>query len=292
MIEIIGFGMAGACVGLQLQRAGHPVRVVDDGKQGSTGVAAGLINPVAGRNFQPSWEVEEAWAIAEPFYRSLDQDLFHEVPILRLWRDDKDRAKFERKREVVERWIERVDDAGVTWRGGGWLDCPRFLEVAKRTFLENGGEWGESGEADEKVWCCGAAGLLRKDFDGVEHRCAKGEILTVRIPGWGEEKILNRNGWIIPLGDDLYRVGASYEWEHLNSIPTEAGRARVEEILGTFTDRNFEIVDHVAGVRPIISRSIPVILHQKDRGWMVNGLGSKGSIYAPRVGLEMVERLS
>ena len=63
MIEIIGFGLAGACVALQLQRAGHAVRVVDDGKPGSTGVAAGLINPVAGRNFQPSWEVDEAWSL-------------------------------------------------------------------------------------------------------------------------------------------------------------------------------------------------------------------------------------
>lgn len=292
MIEVMGFGLAGACVALQLQRAGHRVRVVDDGGPASTKVAAGLVNPVAGRNFQPSWEVEEAWAVAEPFYRSLGHDLFHEVPILRLWRDEKDRAKFERKRDLVASWVDQVDEEGVTWRGGGWLDCPRFLEVAKRVFLHHGGEWGESGKADEKVWCCGAVGLIRKDFDGVDHRCAKGEILTVRIPGWREERILNRNGWVIPLGNDLYRVGASYEWDHLNSNPTPAGRKKVEEILATFTNRSFEVVDHVAGIRPIIHRSIPVIRHQRGRGWMVNGLGSKGSIYAPRVGLKMVERLS
>lgn len=292
MIEVLGFGLAGACVALQLQRAGYAVRVVDDGRPGSSNVAAGLVNPVAGRNFEPSWEVAEAWAVARPFYADLAEDLFHPVPILRLWRDEQDRAKFERKRPVVEPWLAKVSAEGVLWHGGGWLDCPRFLEVAKREFLASGGEWGGMDEPSERVWCCGAAGLIRGDFEDVPHRSAKGEILTARVPGWEEFRILNRNGWVIPLGDDRYRVGASYEWEDLDSNPTVAGRARVEDILRSFTNRPFEVIDHVAGIRPIIHRSRPVILYQKGRGWMVNGLGSKGVIYAPRVGLELVKHLS
>jgi hypothetical protein len=47
----------------------------------------------------------------------------------------------------------------------------------------------------------------------------------------------------------------------------------------------------VAGIRPIINRSKPVMHYEEGRGWMVNGLGSKGVIYAPRVGLEMVAHL-
>ena len=75
MVEIIGFGLAGACVALQLQRAGYRVRVVDDGHGGSSQVAAGLVNPVAGRNFEPSWEVQKAWELALPFYQSLGKRL-------------------------------------------------------------------------------------------------------------------------------------------------------------------------------------------------------------------------
>jgi glycine/D-amino acid oxidase-like deaminating enzyme len=112
----------------------------------------------------------------------------------------------------------------------------------------------------------------------------------VRIPGWREDRILNRAGWLIPIGGDLYRVGATYDWDHLESGPTEEGRGKVEAILQTFTDRDYEVVDHVAGIRPIIDRSKPVVRFQEGKGWMVNGLGSKGVIYAPRVGLEMVSR--
>ena len=71
MVEVIGFGLAGACVALQLQRAGFSVRVIDDNREGSSHVAAGLVNPVAGRNFEPSWEIAKAWEIALPFYQSL-----------------------------------------------------------------------------------------------------------------------------------------------------------------------------------------------------------------------------
>ncbi|MCX8239279.1 MAG: FAD-dependent oxidoreductase [Akkermansiaceae bacterium] len=291
MVEVIGFGLAGACVALQLQRAGIQVRVVDDGRVGSSHVAGGLVNLVAGRNFEPSWEVKEAWDVALPFYEELGDHLFQSVPILRLWRDEKDRRKFERKREQLGSWIQKVDDEGVTWRGGGWLDCSRFLKIAREECLKSGGEWAAVPRGGKQVWCAGAAGLIRGDFDDVAHRSAKGEILTVKIPGWGENRILNRNGWVIPIGNDLYRVGATYDWDHLTSGPTEEGREKVESLLRTFTDRDFEVTGHVAGIRPIINRSKPVVRFQEGRGWMVNGLGSKGVIYAPRVGLEMAEIL-
>ncbi|MCH1499238.1 MAG: FAD-binding oxidoreductase, partial [Akkermansiaceae bacterium] len=117
------------------------------------------------------------------------------------------------------------------------------------------------------------------------------EILTVRVPGWGESRILNRAGWVIPIGGDLFRVGATYDWDRLESGPTAEGRRKVEAILQTFTKCDYEVVGHVSGIRPIINRSKPMVKFQKGKGWMINGLGSKGVIYAPRVGLEMIDRL-
>ncbi len=291
MVEVIGFGIAGACVALQLQRAGHSVRVIDDGQAGSSHVAAGLVNPVAGRNFEPSWEVADAWSVALPFYEELGKDLFQHVPIMRLWRDEKDHAKFISKRDQLEAWIEKVDDEGVTWKGGGWLDCPAFLDAAKEAFLKGGGEWSDLPKGGSQIWCAGAAGLLREDFANIVHRSAKGEMLTVKVPEWNERRILTRNGWVIPIGKEHYRVGATYEWDDVTSGSTAEGRAKVEALLQSFTACDYEVTDHVAGVRPIINRSQPVLLNQDGKGWMVNGLGSKGVIYAPRVGLEMVERI-
>ena len=98
----------------------------------------------------------------------------------------------------------------------------------------------------------------------------------MKIPGWNESRILTQNGWIIPLGDDLYRVGATYEWDELDNAPTSAGHEKVETILRKFTSHDFTIEAHVAGVRPIIQRSRPIISQDGNR-WMLNGLGSKGT---------------
>lgn len=288
MIEVIGFGLSGACLALRLNACGQEVRVIDDGKPGSTVVAAGLVNPVAGKNFEPSVDICEHWEFAGKFYHDLDSTLFHSMPIHRLWRDEKDRAKFERKRELVEPWIESIDDSGVTWKHGGWLDTQRFLKSARERLLSEKVEFSTiQGPATQRIWCTGARGLIAQEFPNVNHRSAKGEILTVHIPDWKEERILNRNGWVIPLGEDRYRVGATYEWTDLESGPTPDGRAKVEALLKTFTDCSYAIEDHVAGIRPIIERSRPIIL-KSERGWMFNGLGSKGVIYAPLVAENLV----
>ena len=292
LVEVIGFGLAGACVALRLQKCGVAVRVIDDGKPGSTVVAAGLVNPVAGRNFEPSKGVRKAWDEAQAFYDEIDETLWHPLPIKRLWLGEKDRVKFERKREVVASWIDLIDEEGVTWKEGGWLETRRFLELARVRFLENGGTFSaEQSEPDARIWCTGAAGLIREEFRELPQRCAKGEILTVRVPGWSEQRILTGGGWLIPLGDDLYRVGATYDWDGLETGPSESGRERVEKTLRGFTERKFEVVDHVAGVRPIIHRSEPVVRFQEGKGWMLNGLGSKGVIYAPSSARDLVEKL-
>ena len=292
MIEVIGFGLAGACVALHLQKAGHLVRVVDDGKKGSSHVAAGLVNPVAGRNFEIGRNLAQSLAVALPFYHQLGNDLFHPAPIKRLWFDEKDRAKFERKRETFEEWIDQIDDQGVTWKGGGWLDCPRFIAAARKEFLDQGGEFSSIRQSEESIWCTGAAGLIRGDFPNLGHRSAKGEILTVRVSGWNEKRILVKGGWIIPLGNECYRAGATYQWDHLESGPTMEGRQTIERIIRKFTNLEYEIIDHVAGIRPIIDRSNPSLRYQRGLGWFFNGLGSKGVIYAPATALELLSKIS
>lgn len=290
MIEVIGFGLSGACVTLRLLEKGKEFRVIDDGKPGATIVAAGLVNAVAGKNFEPSWKVSEYWKEALPFYNELEPKLFSPLPIHRFWRDHKDRAKFDRKRELLEPWIEQIDDTGVTWKHGGWLDTRSFLKAARQKLKSSGIEFAsQSSEARTKIFCTGASGLLKKDFGDIPHRSAKGEILTVRIPGWNESRILTQNGWIIPLGNDLYRVGATYEWDQLDNSPTAEGREKVEAILRKFTSLEFTVEAHVAGVRPIIQRSRPVI-KQDGNHWMLNGLGSKGVIYAPLAARELIEQ--
>jgi len=187
------------------------------------------------------------------------------------------------------------------------------------------GEWAdfskkEAREEDVVIFCQGAEALIeqqqssgngRADFvasamGDLPKRLAKGEILTVKIPGLNLDQVVVRHGWMIPLpeekGKDLYRVGSTYEWDEINGQPTVEGAERIAEIIGEFTDLPYEVVDHVAGIRPIMRQSRPVIgeLQTTDGGggregrgdyWFFNGLGSKGTLYAPKVAQDFAEVL-
>ena len=48
---------------------------------------------------------------------------------------------------------------------------------------------------------------------------------------------------------------------------------------------------HEAGVRPIVRRSMPLIGELEDGTVVFNGLGSKGSLYAPGVARRLVDWL-
>ena len=185
-----------------------------------------------------------------------------------------------------------AEHGGVMWKGGGWLDTRRFLEASKGYFREHGffevrevDIEGPDPNADVTVLCVGAAGLGAGPFEFLPERRAKGEILTVRILGFSEDRILNLNGGLVPLGGGLFRAGATYDWREFNDTITPAGRAQIEELIQSFTSLPYEVVEHVAGVRPIVRRSQPVIGRHPERDDLAifNGLGSKGVLYAPGV---------
>ena len=48
---------------------------------------------------------------------------------------------------------------------------------------------------------------------------------------------------------------------------------------------------HEAGIRPILRRSEPLIGPLGDGDWMFNGLGSKGSLYAPGTARQLADWL-
>ncbi len=303
MIQIVGQGLAGTCVAWQCWLKGTPFQLIDQEEGGSSRIAAGLVTPVAGKRFNPSWEIESYLPRALQFYEEvgahLGRSYWQGADIYRLPMEEEERDRLrEKSHECI--WVrEEVETVpGVkspfgafVIQGGGRLKIREWLDDSRQFFKNNGcykvGKVMGLPEASTVVLTEGALGLLtpRSEFS-LQSRPAKGEILTVKIPGWNQPRFLSaKGGWLIPLGEDLYRVGANYEWSQLDEIPTERGRTQVFEILRRFTDREAEVVAHHAAVRPIVRRSIPVIgpSLQNPQIWGMNGLGSKGVIYAPDV---------
>jgi len=296
---IVGQGLAGTCLAWEFWNRSVEFLLLDREHGGSSRVAAGLINPVTGKNFEPTPGIADFLPEALEFYSRLEvllnNTLWHPLPILRLADSAKEWSKMLAKtaRPDVACWLSNNSPAppaegwigALELRGGGRLDTRAFLDGSREFFRQRGiyqqAEIApEQGEA-RHIWCDGAAGLISGRLGA--HRCAKGEILTLRAPGWDENHIrIGAGGWLVPVGNGHFKAGSTYEWDQLDETPTEAGREKVMAIatrLGGNAD--FELLAHEAGVRPILRRSEPLIGPLENGDWIFNGLGSKGSIFAP-----------
>jgi glycine/D-amino acid oxidase-like deaminating enzyme len=186
---------------------------------------------------------------------------------------------------------------------GGRLDVPAYLDASRQQFLRDGQflksdvfpdrdlELTPSGvqlprlhlSARRILFCQGIDATLNTWFSGVQFNPAKGEILTVRIEGLPEQRIVHRGVWLMPLGGDLFRTGATYDCSRLDCQPTEQGQDEISERLRQFLRLPFQVVGHDAAVRPILHHQYPAVgLHpQSPQLGFFNGLGSKGSLQAP-----------
>lgn len=302
---IIGQGLAGTCLAWCLLEREVDFAVLDSGKGGSSRVAAGLINPITGKNFEPSWQIGSYLPKALEFYQRIESRIGRKIwyphPVLRLAASEKEWRKIQAKltHEHVAPWIKREVPAfgdwvgGVELIGGGRVDTRAFLDGSREYFESLGRFRLEDVKQDpgaNTVWCEGARGLIAGKYG--QHRCAKGEILTLRAEGWAADEIrIGAGGWLVPLGSGLFKVGSTYEWNELDEIPTDAGRLKVEAIAARLGGGDFQIVNHEAGIRPILRRSEPLIGRMADGGWMFNALGSKGSLYAPSVADQLADCL-
>lgn len=144
------------------------------------------------------------------------------------------------------------------------------------------------------IFCQGIDAQSNPWFRAVRFKPAKGEILTLRIPGLAERRVVHRGVWLAPVDGDLYRAGATYEWQQLDSIPTPRGREEIESRLRAFLRRSFEVVGHEAAVRPIHLNQYPVVGLHPDYPQLgyFNGLGSKGTLHAPYFAAHFVRVLA
>jgi len=150
---IIGQGLAGSAMALQLLESGASVLVVDKERQNSASrVAAGLVTTLAGKGMNPAWRQGEYLAEARAFYARLEEKsgrkLFYEMGVLKAFEDQKQAEKFERKKGDVAEWYRELDEedrldldqwgdgsvrndiqnmGGFMMRSGGRLDTLAYL---------------------------------------------------------------------------------------------------------------------------------------------------------------------
>ncbi len=212
------------------------------------------------------------------------------------------RASLEGRGLLVRRRVEPTDltydTAGARWASGG---------VA----------------AGGVIFCEGFAVRLNPFFRALPIVPVKGEILTARArdagtpvaltsgdgrsdvaappvgpsnaesPGAGasnaessvvdERRIITNREYIVPTGGNTVRIGSTWHQDVADRTATAEARRRLLSAAARLVTWRFEVVEHLAGVRPRVRDGHPVVGTHPDRPniAILNGLGSRGVMLAP-----------
>ena len=314
---IVGLGLAGISFCEQLEKNGDSFVVISDDSEQASLVAGALYNPVILKRFTLAWKADEQMKLAIPFYETLEKKLGtkldHKIPVYRRFASieeqnswfeasDKTGLKDFLSPSIVENanpFIDAPYGMGEVWSTGR-IDTKTLIEkyadhLSKKGVLRYGNfDFDNFGLDNEdiqykdikvkKVIFAEGFGLKRNPFfNYLPLNGTKGELLTIHAPSLKEKSIIKSSVFIIPLGEDLYRIGATYKWKDKTSIPTAASREELLEKLNTFLKCNFKVVDHLAGIRPTVADRRPLVGgHPKYKNlFVLNGLGSRGVLIAP-----------
>lgn len=292
-IQIIGHGLAGAILAETLSAAGFHLSVWDDGGESSSQVAAGLFTPLTGRRLIASWALDQALPVLNRFYPELEKTsgarFFYPQNSLRIFRNAEELKEWQTRGDT--RFTLPLDHAPLPFKcpfggceiiGGGWVDVPVMLAVLEQR-RKTKGEWGKMGEADITIWAEGVRASDNPLWKEVGWRNAHGDILTLRIPGLPEDRIYHFGKFLVPLGEQRFRCGATYAWDQTSAIPLERGREELERALRDVLQLPYEVIDHRAGLRPVALSRVPIVgAHPEQKNqWIFNGFGSKGVLMAP-----------
>ncbi len=314
---VVGAGLAGTWLCYQFIKSSKSFVLIDEmGHSKSSFVAAGIFNPILANRQKISYNADEIYPNLGKKYHEVEHYLhekfYHHHPvsyILDSLRELNDWAALSEShlfKDFVIMTNERIGDQIISDFGAleiqdsGWIDIPLFLTSFRKKLVEpnhfinenfdyNALEFSDDGltyknfEAKNIIFCQGTANDQNPLTANIKLKPAKGEVLIIRSEENVEGIIPQSGVFLLPLGNNLYKVGSNFEWKTLDFQATESAKNEILAKLTKWFKAPFEIVDHQAGIRPSSHDRRPILgrLSAHPSAYIFNGLGSKGAALAP-----------
>lgn len=316
---IVGQGLAGSAIAMQLRKRGYKVLVFDErAKNTSSIIAAGLYNPVTGKNMAKTWLADEVFSALDTFYREAEQltgvKFYYPTPLFRPFRSveeqnewmgrsaDKIYTDYIESISVTSGFRENVKNpfGGVTLKKTGFVETPTYLDAIRRylvsigafqeqNFDQNALEIRENSvcyhniTAEKIIFCQGVHNMFNPWFNHLPIIPLKGETLSVQCDR-EKDVILNRGVYLVPGRDAMgWRVGATYNLKDKEPGITKEARTELTDKLNDLIDFPYTITGQQWGFRPTTPDRKPILgFHPNYRPLIIfNGLGTKGVSLAP-----------
>jgi glycine oxidase len=324
---IVGAGLAGISFSEIALLHGKSFVVFNNDSQNSSKIAGGLYNPVILKRFSEVWQAKEQLELMTDFYSNLSNRIENKfdfkIPILRKffsieeqnnWFTASDKnslspflstslcfTKYDGidspfgYGEVLQTGY--VDTALLLSKYQEYLSGLNFLRLESFEYdalIINAESLSyKNFEAKHIVFAEGFGMHANPFFNQLPLDGTKGELFVIKAPDLKLDVIVNTSVFILPLGNDLFKVGATYNWKDKTDLPTVEGKAelidRIKEII--FCD--FEIIEHYAGVRPTVRDRRPLVgTHQNYKNvHVLNGLGTRGVMLGPAMAKALFDNI-
>jgi glycine/D-amino acid oxidase-like deaminating enzyme len=108
-------------------------------------------------------------------------------------------------------------------------------------------------------------------------------VLDLKIENLEIDAIVNFGQFLLPYGDEKFRLGATYDWNEVPDVPTEEAREFLLFELKARLNNDIIVESHKTGYRPTTRDRRPIIGFSKGNELLgvFGGLGSKGVLLAP-----------
>lgn len=324
---IVGSGLAGICFAEIALQNNKSIVVIDDNTQNSSKIAGGIYNPVILKRFSEVWNAKDQIDFLNEFYPKIEKriniQIDFKMPVIR---------KFFSVEEQ-NNWFVACDKPNLshflsqnilfkTYSGinapfgfgevlsTGYVDTKLLLQEY-RAYLSNQGIYFNQTFDYSKIYfhddCIYYQNIQARHiifaegfglhsnpfFNYLPLDGTKGELFIIKAPNLNLDCILNSSVFILPLGDNLFKVGATYNWDDKTNNPTEEGKKELLERIYELLQCDFEIIDHFAGIRPTVKDRRPLVgTHQTYKNiHILNGLGTRGVMLGPSLANDLLQNI-
>jgi len=322
---IVGIGLAGISFCEQLKAHNKSFVVFDDASQKSSTVAGGLYNPVVLKRFTSVWKSEAQLDLALPLYAGIEKEfkvtLDYKIPVYRKFASleeqndwftasDKPRLAPYLSPKLIKNNNTAIDapfSFGEVLTTGR-IDVKTLIESYKAHLLTSDSLFESTfnyatlsmEEAVVKYQDITAKHIVFSEGFGITKNPffsylpmvpTKGELLTIEAPQLDMDFVLKAGVFLIPVGGDLYTVGATYDWHDTTHEVTDKAKIELLGKLEKVIHCDFKVVNQVAGIRPTVKDRRPLVgKHSEHQNmYVLNGLGTRGVMIGPYVAKALFE---
>lgn len=323
---IVGGGLAGLTLAKFLSDESKNVTLIDKNKNQCSRISVGMINPLVFRRMTKSWRVDEFLPFANEFYLDIEKvcklKLYHPIKTRRFFASQQEKDFWLSKEQLDDftPYMEKVSEEDLTYQYGkikndhgsglvkncAWLDVQRYadvmykilstkIKIIEETFDYDQFNASEGVYQNKKythiIFCTGYEAINDPYFPKERINPTRGQLLIIKSNDIKEHESINRKCFVLPLGDNLFKIGSTYEWQTPNDEITETAKNEILENLKALGEFDLEVVEHTAGIRPTVLDRRPIIGQHPtlNKLYIFNGLGAKGIMIAPLLAKEFVD---